>query len=50
MLMRNLIEYSDNYCKTESLWQYSRNGPALINASDVAYFHAANNSALFKCK
>ena len=32
MLMYNLIEYSNNYSKTESLWQYYRN--KLADASE----------------
>ena len=48
MPMYNLIEYSDNYSKTsESLW---KDEPALTDSSAVANFHAADNSASFKCK
>ena len=46
MLMCNLREYSNNYSKTsESLWQYYRNEPALVNVV-IVDFPADNKSAL----
>ena len=51
MPMYNLIESSNNYSKAAGgLWQYYRDESALTNASAVAKFHAANNSASFKFK
>ena len=51
MLMYNLIEYNNYYSRTsQRLWQYYRDEPASTNASAVANFHAADNSALFKFK
>ena len=44
--MYNLIEYRDNYLKTESLWQYHRNEPFL----DANTAIANNNNNLFKFK
>ena len=46
MPMYNLIEYSNNYLKTESLWQYHRNEPFLDANTAVAN----NNNNLFKFK
>ena len=48
MPMYNLIECSDNYSKTESLWQYYRDEPVLANAIDFPATN--NNSALFNLK
>ena len=48
MPMYNLIQYNDNYSKTSgSLWQYYRSEPTLTDASTIANFHAADNSASF---
>ena len=44
----NLIEYSDNYSKRGSLWQYYRDRPVLTNASAITIFSDTENSALFK--
>ena len=52
MLLYNLIEYVNNYCKIlGSLWQYYRNELFLNDNGDAVNFLAANNnSALFKFK
>ena len=53
MPMYNLTEYSDNYSKTSgSLWQYSKDVPAVNNNGDIVYFNGANatNSFNFKTK
>ena len=51
MLIYNSVEHSNNYSKTlGSLWQYYRDGPALIDAGAIANFCAAKNSASFKFK
>ena len=43
MPMYNLIEYSDNYSKTNgSLWQYCKEIPAVNNAIDIVDFNGAN--------
>ena len=48
MSMYNLIEYSENYSKTGSLWEYYRDEPALTDARSLDNF--PGNSALFKYK
>ena len=50
MTMYNLIEYSDNYSKTGSLWQYYIDKPTLTDAGAFSIFFAANKNALFKFK
>ena len=49
MPMYNLVEYSDNYSKTQgSLWHYYRDKPALTSTGVICDF--PGNSASFKCK
>ena len=49
--MYNLIEYSDSYSIISgSLWNYHRDEPALTDASTIANFSAADDSAFFKFK
>ena len=43
MSMHNVIEYSDNYSKTENSWQYYRDEPALTNAGAIGNFPNNNN-------
>ena len=53
MSMYNLLEYSDNYLKTSgSLWQYSKEIPAVNNVGNIVDFDGANaiNSFNFKKK
>ena len=53
MPMYNLIEYSDNYTKTTgSLWQYSKDIPALNANDEITHFTEGNptNSFNFKVK
>ena len=53
MPMYNLIEYSDNYCKTSgSLWQYFKDIPAVNNNGEIFYLALDNltNSFNFKEK
>ena len=50
MPMHNLIEYSNNYLKTGSLWQYCRDVPTLANAGTITNFSATDNSASFDFK
>ena len=46
MPMYNLIEYSDNYCKTSgSLWQYHRDEPVLKDNDAIADFPADDNNS-----
>ena len=48
MLMYNLIEYSDNYSKkSESLWQYCRDIPAVYNNGEIIEFNGANATDSF---
>ena len=48
MPMYNLIEYSDNYSKSESLWQYCRD-EQIFNDTGVPV-NFSGHSALFKIK
>ena len=49
--MYNLIEYSDNYSKTNgSLWQYCKDIPAVNNNNEIVDFHGANATDSFNFK
>ena len=49
--MYNLVEYSDNYSKTSaSLWQYSREKPAVSNDAAVIALNVANVTNLLDFK
>ena len=48
--MYNLIEYSDVYSKTSSLWQYYRDEPATDNTNNITDLLTNNNSSFFKIK
>ena len=49
--MYNLIEYSDNYSKTSgSLWQYSKEIPAVNNDGNIVNFNGANAPDSFNFK
>ena len=51
MLMYNLIEYSDDYSKTNgSLWQYCKEIPAENNAGNIVDFDGANATDSFNFK
>ena len=51
MLMRNLIEYSDNYSKISgSLSQYCKDIPAVDDDGDIVNFHGANTTDSFNFK
>ena len=51
MSMYNLIEYSDNYSKTSgSLWQYSKEIPAVNDNCNIVDFNGANATDLFNFK
>ena len=51
MPMYNLIEHSDNYSKTSgSLWQYSKNIPAVNNNGNIIDFNGANTTDSFNFK
>ena len=51
MSVYNLIEYSGAYSKTESLWQYYRDEPALdSNGNTIDFPDDNNSSASFKFK
>ena len=46
--MYNLLEYSDNYSETSgSLWQHSKDIPAVNNNDDIVDFNAANATDSF---
>ena len=48
--MYNLLEYSDNYWKTsESLWQYSKEIPAINNGA-IGDFNGTNATDSFNFK
>ena len=43
--MYNLIDYSGIYSKrSESLWTYNRNKPALDGTNNIIYFPSDNNN------
>ena len=48
--MYNSIEYSNNYSKTGSLWQYYRDEPALNNNDTIHNFSGNSTSFKFKQK
>ena len=49
--MYNFIEYSDNYSKrSESLWQYYKDKPAINNNCAIVDFGAAYVTDLFNFK
>ena len=48
MPMYNLMEYSDNYSKTSSLWQYCKDKPAANNNSNTVDFSENNLTDSFK--
>ena len=51
MQMCSLIEYSDNYSKTQGrLWQYCRDKPAVNNNGVIIGFNVANVTDSFKFK
>ena len=50
MPMYNLIEYSDNYAKTGSLWQYCKDIPARNNNNETTEFTAGNTTDSFNFK
>ena len=51
MLMRNLIEYSDNYSKISgSLSQYCKDIPVVDDDGDIVNFHGANTTDSFNFK
>ena len=51
MLMYSLIEYSDNYSKTcGSLWQYTKEIPAIYNNGAIVTFNGANVTDSFNFK
>ena len=50
MPMYNLIEYSDNYAKTGSLWQYCKDIPARKDDDEIVIFNAANTTDSFNFK
>ena len=52
MPMYNLIEYSDNYAKTGSLWQYCKDIPARNNNNKIIVFdvNSVTDSFNFKVK
>ena len=51
MPMYNLIEYNDNYSKTSgSLWQYSKDIPAVNNNGGIINFYGANATDSFNFK
>ena len=51
MPMYNLIEYNDNYSKrSESLWQYCEEIPAVDDNDDIVVFNGANATDSFNFK
>ena len=51
MPMYNLVEYSDNYSKTSrSLWQYSKEIPAIDDNGAIVNFNGANATDSFNFK
>ena len=51
MPMYNLIEYNDNYSKrSESLWQYCKEIPAVDDNDDIVVFNGANATDSFNFK
>ena len=51
MPVYNLIEYSNRYSKTSgSLWQYSKDIPAVNDDGDIVDFNGANATDSFNFK
>ena len=50
MLIYKLIEYSNIFSKTERLWKYYRNEPALDNNNNIIDFPTNNNTILLQKK